>query len=138
MTEKKTTYSLIAYKSSSDCSHRGCHRASYSSTCIHESGLSPEDLQDRIAELKATELDCCEGGYENIWWFEDPANLDLGVAFEDGIAEKTATILAEHKAKKDQKAADEKHRAQAQADARERAEFERLKTKFTPKEVVRP
>lgn len=130
-----TTYSLIAYKPSSFCSHMGCHMASYSSDYIHENGLSLEALQNRIAELKATELDCCEDGYENIWWFEDPADLDLGVEFEDGIAEKTAAILAERKAKKDQKAADEKRRTQEQADARERAEFERLKTKFTPKET---
>lgn len=125
-----TTYSLIAYKPSSSCSHMGCHMASYSSDYAHEEGLSHGDLQNRIAELKAAELDCCEDGYENIWWFEDPAPLDLGVEFEEGIADKTAAILAERKAKKEQKEVEEKQRAQSQAEAKERAEFERLQAKY--------
>ena len=131
-----TTYSLIAYKPSSDCSHMGCHMATYSSDYIHENGLSLEELQNRIAELKATELDCCESDYENIWWFEDPPDLDLGQDFEDGIAEKTAAILAERKAKKDAKDAAAKAQAISAQEAKERAEFERLKTKVTPKETT--
>jgi len=136
MTTDTKTFTLIAYKASTSCSHMGCHMASYSSDLIRETGLSLEELQNRIAELKATELDCCEYGYDDIWWFEDPPDLDLGQDFEDGIAEKTAAILAERKAKKDAKDAATKAQATAAQEAKERAEFERLKTKFTPKETT--
>ena len=125
-------YTLIAYKPDSICAHMGHRNASYSSDYIQNDGLTLEELQNRIAELKAFDHDCCEDGYEIIRWYETMPLLDLGIEFEEGITDKTCAILIECKAEKLRRAEARKFAEQAAQEKRELAEFERLRQKFNP------
>lgn len=57
-------FTLVAYKPNSNDYCMGCHVESYSSDLAIESGLSKEELIERIALLKARILGPNEEGYE--------------------------------------------------------------------------
>lgn len=126
------TFTIIAYKPSSSCSHMGCHMASYSSDFIYEHQLSEEELKERIAQLKATELDCCEDGYENINYFEDGAGTfdHLSPEFHDAIDERAAALRNAIIEKKQQADAAAKARAIAAQEAAERKQLQQLTAKY--------
>jgi hypothetical protein len=155
---KATTYTLIAYAPSYS-THEGCH--CHGTTQYFDSkfemvrGLTFEQLALAIVRLRTEtgDDDRAAGGYE-FKYFDDqaPPDWDEGDhrGFDDALealVSKQEPIIKQRKQRKaaaekaaaEKAAADEKIRRQereaAERERRDREEYQRLKTKFTPKET---
>lgn len=141
------SYTLIAYKPSSEDYCMGCCMAHYYADFIHECDLSEADVIKRIAELKSCELGCNEVGYEKIILIEQPpvpADEDeewkliqtreskQNAIFGEASA-LALTLVQERKEQEKRKEEERRLKEQQEREARDRKAYEELKAKFETK-----
>ncbi len=128
------TYALFANKPDSADYCMGCCMESYPSDYIIERNLTEEALIERIAELDSKRLGRNESGYDFTWIEEPPPTEDDTEEnrIRDLIHVRTKQLTEKREAAEEAEKEAKKTADRERAEARERAEFERLKSKFTP------
>lgn len=131
------SYTLIAYKPSSEDYCMGCCMAHYGADFVHECDLSEAEIIERVAKLKSYELGCNEVGYEKIILIEQPPAPDVIQARESKqnaiFGEATAlalTLVREREEHKKRKEEEGKLRARQEQRARDLKTYEELKAEF--------
>jgi hypothetical protein len=138
------TFTLIAYKPSSDCRHGGCHMASYDSNFHLTRDLTLEQIRERIAQLESEELDCCEDGYESISYisnegvhhFYKAGGLPLEYddyfiqRFHESILARTEQIRQEREAERNKKKQAEELIQKQKKEEYEREQLRILQAKY--------
>lgn len=128
-------YTLLAYKSDSVDTCRGCVMASYESSFIHDDDLTLKELKRQLTELMLHNLERSYGecSYDD----EDIIILKNGIRLVhpkkqllDDAKRSAEDLLKQKKAAADEKAKLEKQSRKREKDARDLAEFRRLQKKF--------